>query len=172
MKRIKTIGPALFLVAFLLTLLVPGVAFAGACENTDCDVENTTLPCDCGVDTATTATSWCWAEKDIVYSSKADCEADMAGLPPAAFRLATESEAPSTAGALLDRIQVIGNWVFAIFLAMSIIYIVLAAFQFVTGGGDPAQVSAARQKLIYAAVGIAIALLAAGFPVILRTIVT
>jgi len=55
---------------------------------------------------------------------------------------------------------------------MSIIYIVLAAFQFVTGGGDPEQVKGARQKLIYAAMGIAIALIAAGFPAVLRTIVT
>ncbi|MCH7828697.1 hypothetical protein IH982_02390 [Patescibacteria group bacterium] len=79
-------------------------------------------------------------------------------------------EGPQTGADLLDRIALIGNWVFAIFLAMSIIYIILAAFQFVTGGGDPAQVTAARQKLIYAAVGIAIALLAAGFDDILRNI--
>ena len=77
---------------------------------------------------------------------------------------------PQTGAALLDRIALIGNWVFAIMLSISIIYIVLGAFQFVTGGGDPAQVSGARQKLIYAAVGIAIALLAAGFDDILRNI--
>jgi len=79
---------------------------------------------------------------------------------------------PSSGDALLGRIQTISNWVFAIFLAISLIYILLAAFQFVTGGGEPEKVSEARQKLIYAAIGIAIALIAAGFPQILRTIVT
>jgi len=81
-----------------------------------------------------------------------------------------EEGIPETGAELLDTIALIGNWVFAIFLAMSVIYIILAAFQFVTGGGDPAQVSGARQKLIYAAIGIAIALLAAGFDDILRSI--
>jgi len=89
--------------------------------------------------------------------------------PPVGQDLPTTG-VPVTGSELLDRIALIGNWVFAIFLALSIIYIILAAFQFVTGGGNPEQVSAARQKLIYAAVGIAIALLAAGFDDILRSI--
>ena len=78
---------------------------------------------------------------------------------------------PKTGVDLVERIGDIGNWIFAIFLAISLIYIVLAAFQFVTGGGQPEQISAARQKLIYATVGIAIALLAAGFDDILRSII-
>ncbi|MBI2641968.1 MAG: hypothetical protein HYW96_00105, partial [Candidatus Wildermuthbacteria bacterium] len=45
-----------------------------------------------------------------------------------------------------------------------------AAFQFVTGGGKPEEVSAARQKLIYAVIGIAIALLARALPLVLRNI--
>ena len=77
---------------------------------------------------------------------------------------------PETGQELIDRIEFIGNWVFAIFLAISLIYIILGAFQFVTGAGDPEKISQARQKLIYAAVGIAIALLAGGFDNILRNI--
>lgn len=77
---------------------------------------------------------------------------------------------PSDPQKILDLIGIIGNWVFVIFLAASLIFIVLAAFQFVTGGGQPEQISAARQKLIYAAVGIGIALLAGGFDDILRSI--
>tara|TARA_Y100000310_G_C19994428_1_gene495581 strand:- start:4 stop:387 length:384 start_codon:yes stop_codon:yes gene_type:complete len=90
--------------------------------------------------------------------------------PPTDQGLPPDAKVPGTGAELLTRIGLIGNWVFAIFLAMSLIYIVLGAFQFVTGGGDPEQVSAARQKLIYAAVGIAIALLAAGFDDVLRNI--
>ena len=89
--------------------------------------------------------------------------------PPSGFELPTTG-IPVTGGTLLDRIALIGNWVFAIFLAISLIYIVLAAFQFVTGGGKPEDITAARQKLIYAIIGIAIALLAAGVDDILRSI--
>ncbi|MBI4138408.1 MAG: hypothetical protein HY482_02355 [Candidatus Wildermuthbacteria bacterium] len=78
---------------------------------------------------------------------------------------------PTSGTDLIDRIALIGNWIFAIFLAISVIYIVLAAFEFVTGAGDPAKVSGARQKLIYAAVGIGVALLAAGIDDIVRSIV-
>ena len=89
--------------------------------------------------------------------------------PPSGSALPTTG-IPTTGATLIDRIALIGNWVFAIFLAISVIYIILGAFQFVTGAGNPEQVSAARQKLIYAAIGIAVALLAAGFDDILRSI--
>lgn len=81
-----------------------------------------------------------------------------------------EADVPTTGADLLGRVDIIGNWVFAILMAVSLIFIILAAFQFVTGAGDPAKVTEARQKLIYAAVGIAVALLASGFDDILRNI--
>ncbi|MDP4006994.1 MAG: hypothetical protein Q8P55_00145 [bacterium] len=92
------------------------------------------------------------------------------GTPPPAGQDLPTTGIPTTGADLLERIALIGNWVFAIFLAISIIYIILGAFQFVTGGGEPVAMSAARQKLIYAVIGIAIALLAAGFDDILRNI--
>ncbi|MBI4138410.1 MAG: hypothetical protein HY482_02365 [Candidatus Wildermuthbacteria bacterium] len=94
------------------------------------------------------------------------------GLPGGNFRLPNETEIPISGTALLEKVGVIGNWVFAIFLAISLIYIILAAFEFVTGAGEPTKVSGARQKLIYAAVGIGVALLAAGIDDIVRSIVT
>jgi len=89
--------------------------------------------------------------------------------PPTGSALPTTG-IPVTGATLIDRIALIGNWVFAIFLAISLIYIILGAFQFVTGAGDPVKITEARQKLIFAVVGIAIALLAAGFDDILRNI--
>ena len=92
------------------------------------------------------------------------------GLPEAKYRLLSDSEAPGSGEDLIGLIVRFANWVFAFFLALSIIYIVMAAFQFVTGG--PEGVSDARQKLIYAAIGIAIGLIALGIPAIIRNIVT
>jgi hypothetical protein len=60
-------------------------------------------------------------------------------------------------------IATILNWIFFIFVTIAVVMIILAGLQFVTGGGDPAAVSAARTKLIWAAVGIGIALSAQGF---------
>ncbi|MCH7828694.1 hypothetical protein IH982_02375 [Patescibacteria group bacterium] len=174
MKRIQTIGLTFFLAVFLLILLAPATVFAAAeCSTVgggNCEAA-VTADCECG-GVAAKAGDYCKASKSAVYATKADCNSGTGEIPPANFRLGTESEVPQSGGAILARIQIIANWVFAVFLAISLIYIVLAAFQFVTGGGDPAQVSGARQKLIYALIGIAIALMAAGFPAILRSIVT
>ena len=84
--------------------------------------------------------------------------------------------APPTAGVptkgaeLLTKVSTMGNWVFAVLLAISIIFIVVAAFEFVTGQGNAEKMTAARQKLIYAALGIGIALLATGIDDVLRSI--
>lgn len=79
-------------------------------------------------------------------------------------------EVPTTGADLIGLITTAGNWVFAIFLAISLIYILLAAFQFITGGGEPEKISEARQKLIYAIIGIAIALVASGLDDIIRSV--
>ena len=81
-------------------------------------------------------------------------------------------EGPQTGQALLDMIKLIADWIFAIFLVVAVIYILLAALQFVTSGGDPMAVTQARQKIIYAAVGIAIALLAKGIPFAIKNILS
>ena len=83
----------------------------------------------------------------------------------------TTGTAPVTTGqGLLDKLGIIGNWVFAVLITVSVIYIILAAFQFVTGGPEKAE--EARKKLIFAVIGIAVALLAAGIDDVVRSIVT
>ncbi len=71
---------------------------------------------------------------------------------------------------VLQIIRNIVNWVFAIFLALSALFIILAAFQFLTAGGDSTKVSAARDKLLMAAVGIAVAMLSRAITPIVRNI--
>ena len=91
--------------------------------------------------------------------------------PPSGEGLPTKSQVPGTGSLLLGKIDTITNWVFAVFITIAVIFIVLAAFQFVTAGGKPEEVSLARQKLIYAVIGIAIALLARALPAVLRNII-
>lgn len=77
----------------------------------------------------------------------------------------------TTAAGFLGVVEVITDWIFVILLLVAVIFIVLAGFQFITGGGDPAQISGARTKLIYAAVGVAVAVLARGVPEAVRGII-
>ena len=80
--------------------------------------------------------------------------------------------APATTGAgLLNLIDSVTNWFFAIFIVLALIFILLAAFQLVTAGGDEAKLGEARAKLIWAAVGIMVALISKGLVPIIRSIV-
>jgi len=52
------------------------------------------------------------------------------------------------------------NWLFNIVIFISAIFIVVAGFTYVTSSGDETKVKRAMQTLIYALVGLAIAILA------------
>jgi len=73
-----------------------------------------------------------------------------------------------TSAALLAKIAAVANWVFVILLVLSVFMILIAAFQFVTGG--PEGVGEARQKLIWAVVGIVLAFLARAIPAVVVNI--
>ena len=77
---------------------------------------------------------------------------------------------PKKGADLLKKIETMGSWTFAILMTISIIFVIVAAFEFVTGQGNAEKMSGARQKLIYAAIGIGVALIATGFDDVLRSI--
>ena len=54
------------------------------------------------------------------------------------------------------------TWIFGILLVIVIIMVLVAGYMFVTGGGNPEQVGKARTILMYALIGLAIAVLARG----------
>jgi len=71
---------------------------------------------------------------------------------------------------LVETIEGIADWIFIALLVASVIFIVLAAFQFITSGGDPNAVGEARRKLLYAAIGIVVGTLAKAIPLAIRNI--
>lgn len=85
-----------------------------------------------------------------------------------AIALAAPTEAPTeiipigpTSGDdIILIIENVANWMFAILLAVALVFVLLAAYQFLTSGGDPTRVTSARQSLMFALVGVGIALLA------------
>lgn len=79
-------------------------------------------------------------------------------------------EGPQSGGDVLVIIKNITNWVFAFMMVLSVLFILVAAFEFITNGGEPAKINEARWKLIWAAVGIVIAVLANSFPSVIQQI--
>ena len=77
---------------------------------------------------------------------------------------------PATGNELLDKISIAGNWVFAVLIAVAVIFILMAAFDFITGQGDPEKMTAARQKIIFAAIGFGVALVATGLDNVIGSI--
>lgn len=51
------------------------------------------------------------------------------------------------------------RWIYTLVFILAVLFILLAAFNFVTSKGDPEKVKTAKNQIIYAAVGIAVALL-------------
>ncbi|MDP3901221.1 MAG: hypothetical protein Q8Q38_02750 [bacterium] len=72
---------------------------------------------------------------------------------------------------LFARIQLIANAIFTVLIVLSVFTIFIAAFQFVSSGDNADALSGARQKLIWAAVGIILALLAISLPTFLLNII-
>ena len=58
----------------------------------------------------------------------------------------------------------IADWVFTFALTVGIICVIYAAFLYMTAGGSSEKVGTANKTMIYAVVGIAIALIAGGVP--------
>jgi len=60
---------------------------------------------------------------------------------------------------VLDNVR---NLVFGAFLFFAAIMLIWAGFSFVTAGGDASKASAAREKVLYAIIGIVVAVASAG----------
>lgn len=56
------------------------------------------------------------------------------------------------------------TWIFAAAIIFSIIFVLLAAFDYMRSSGDPARIKTANQRLIFVAIGVAVALIAFLFP--------
>ena len=74
---------------------------------------------------------------------------------------------PEEAVTLLETII---DWFFTILMVVAVIFIIMAAWTFLTAGGNPDAVTKARQMLVYALVGVAVALLAKGLPLVVQAL--
>ena len=73
---------------------------------------------------------------------------------------------------LLDLIETVVDWMFLVLLVVAGFIIILGAYQFLTAGGAPEKVNSARDKLIWALVGVAVAFLAKGMVRLVQMLLT
>ena len=71
---------------------------------------------------------------------------------------------------LMSTIYRITDWIFFIVIALVVIFVLIGAFMFVTAGGSAEKTLSARNYLIYAAIGMLVALLAKAIPVIVKSL--
>lgn len=63
-------------------------------------------------------------------------------------------------GDVVGKFEIIVNWVQYIFFIVAALYIILAAFAYLTSGGDETKIKTAKDRLMYAVIAIVVALLA------------
>ncbi len=59
---------------------------------------------------------------------------------------------------------VIVGWLFTFLVILAIVFVLVAAFKYLTGSGDPEKIKGASHQLIYAALAIVIAIFARSVP--------
>ncbi|MFN7088340.1 MAG: hypothetical protein ACK4NX_00730 [Candidatus Paceibacteria bacterium] len=72
--------------------------------------------------------------------------------------------------AFYDVLVLIANVIFTILMIVAVIMILLAAFYYLTASGEQTKLDKAKNTLIYAGVAIAVALIARGIPLLVRSI--
>ena len=78
--------------------------------------------------------------------------------PPMSFQSTTPEKLEFfTPGGIFVRVL---NWFFNIVIILGVIFVIYAGFTYITSGGDPTKTKKALQILMYALIGIAIAVLA------------
>lgn len=71
-----------------------------------------------------------------------------------------------------DVIRILNNiakWFYVIFFIVAVIFIIIAAFNFLTAQAEPEKISIAKKQVIYAVIAIVIALLSISFKAIIET---
>ena len=71
----------------------------------------------------------------------------------------------------MERVNMIIRWIYTIFLVVAVIFVLIAAFQYLTSSGDKDKVKKATNMLMYAAIAIVVAVLAFSITRIIGTII-
>lgn len=93
--------------------------------------------------------------------------AGVGDVPDEKLRLKEPVNTPQGLLGILTRVT---NWIFAVLLALAVIFILIASFRYMSAGGSEETISKAHKMLIYAAIAVAVAVLARGIVAAVRII--
>lgn len=74
----------------------------------------------------------------------------------------------TSVGGLVGILTGVVMWIYIIFFVIAVLFILLAAFGYLTAAGDAEKLNTAKNRIIYAVVAIVVALLAYGVDAIIR----
>ncbi len=81
------------------------------------------------------------------------------------------SAEPCAICCMLSLVFYVTDLLFIFVMALAVIFILLAAYNILSAAGDPAKVTTGRQMIIYAAIGVAVALVAKILPFAIKAII-
>lgn len=81
-------------------------------------------------------------------------------VPPITPPTETPTALPQTN--VITTVDSLTNWFFAAFLIVAVWFLILAAYHFVTANGEGEKITTARNEVMYAMIGVLIAVLAKG----------
>jgi hypothetical protein len=70
---------------------------------------------------------------------------------------------------ILNLLCVVFAWMFWFLVVLAVIFVLVAAFRYLTAGGNPEAVGTAGHTLLYAAIAIGVALIARAIPFVIGT---
>ena len=168
----KKVLAGLISISFLAVLLVPTTILAATCP----DCQKPSANCDCGANIlGKDGGLYCFDE--TVYDTLSGCTAAMnigggtSGSSAGQQQIPGEGQVPSTPGEIVALIEDIGDWIFTALLVVAAIFLVIAGYRFVFAGGNEENVKKARQMLLNALIGVAVALGAKGLVAIIGSLV-
>ena len=82
--------------------------------------------------------------------------------------LPAAATAPKNIG-LIGALNLIFNWVYTVVFVLAAFFLLLAAYTFITAGGDPEKLGKARGYLLYAVIGVIVGVLAYGLVSFVRS---
>ena len=72
---------------------------------------------------------------------------------------------------LWEALERVTNYLFALLIVVAAIFLIAAAFQFITAQGDPEKVKKARDYVLYALIGVVVGVLAKGLITFVQTMI-
>ena len=86
--------------------------------------------------------------------------------------ICTFSDTTKTCGVccIMDTVYTVTDWIFVFVITLVIIFILLGAFNLLTAAGTPEKIKSGRDYIIFACIGMLVALLAKSIPWIVRNV--